>query len=176
MINVVKIISSAVASGRRIVTALRSGKTDVVEATQAVAFGDDGNAPEGMRAIYLQSEKKAGVIVGYLNSNAIAEIGGKRIFSTNSQGVEQIAIYLRANGSIEIGGNADFAAGFTELKAGFDQLKSDFNSLITAYNSHVHPFVGVGPGNPGTTTTTLATGTPSTASIDDSKKDNIKLP
>lgn len=173
--NITKVISTAISEGRRIVTALRSGRTDVVEATQAVAFGDDSNAPKDMVAVYLQSEKKAGVIVGYLNKNALAEVGGKRIFSTNSQGVEQIAIYLRADGTMEIGGDADNMVGYTELKAGFDQLKSDVNALISTFNAHVHPFVGVGPGNPGTTTPTATSGTPSAASIDNCKKDNLKI-
>lgn len=71
-------------------------------------------------------------------------------------------------GSVEGG---DFMARFNELKVGFDELKQDYNDHITAYNAHIHP-------DPvsGTTGTPTVTGTPSTASIDDAKIDEIEVP
>ena len=52
-------------------------------------------------------------------------------------------------------GDSDFMVRFSELKAGFDQLKSDFNT-------HSHTAHGTPPT------------TPSTASVDSCKIDEIK--
>jgi len=79
----------------------------------------------------------------------------------------------------------DFMARFNELKTGFDQLKSDFNTLVTTYSTHTH-LVNVTVNNilPGPSTAsgtgaavpTTSPGTPSTASIDAAKIDEIEVP
>lgn len=74
---------------------------------------------------------------------------------------------------MEIGGNANFAARFNELKSGFDQLLGDHNALVSKYNTHVHPGVVVGPGS---SLVTPSIESPSTASIDAAKIDEIKFP
>ena len=86
-------------------------------------------------------------------------------------------INLLDDDTIEINGDADNIAGFADLKSGFDTLKQDLNNLITAYNAHIHittATVGATP-TPGIIAPTVSTGTPSTASIDSSKKDNLKI-
>jgi hypothetical protein len=189
MINITAYISSKVDDlMRRIVKLRRLGKDDVQTSIQAGPHGIDSNPVKDMRAIYLQTgSRKKTVVVGYLNQNALAEVGGSRLFSTNDKGEEQAAIYMRANGDIELGGTDDFAVRFNELKAGFDQLVSDhnntvtaLNSLITAYNAHVHPVPladAVAPSEGSQSLPTPASAspdTPSTATIDSAKIETIK--
>ena len=69
----------------------------------------------------------------------------------------------------------DFIARFNELKAGHDQLKSDLNSFITTYNLHTHIVTTPDTIN-GTAAPTISTGSPSTASIDNAKIENIEVP
>lgn len=99
--------------------------------------------------------------------------GEYRIYSTDAAGSLQAEIYLKADGTIQINKGTDFAVAFNDLKSGFDQLKSDFNNLITAYNAHVHSGVTTGPGlsGPG-----APQGIQTTASIDNSKVDEVRLP
>lgn len=83
----------------------------------------------------------------------------------------------------------DNAVRFAELKSGFDELKQDVNNLVTAYNSHTHVVTtsitvnGITPGpssasgtGTGTAVVTTSTGSPTAASIDTSKIDEIEVP
>jgi hypothetical protein len=104
--------------------------------------------------------------------------GETKTFSTDAEGAEQAHINYLNDGTIEINGNDDFAVAFNDLKTGYDQLKSDFNSLVNTYNLHTHivATTGTAVAQTGTAAATLATGTTSSASIDDSKVENVKLP
>ena len=76
----------------------------------------------------------------------------------------------------------DFLARFNELKAGFDELKQDHNDLVTAFNllaPHTHPVQVVPATGTGATTgiiPVVPSESPSTASIDDAKIDEIEVP
>ena len=97
-------------------------------------------------------------------------------------------IYFRNNGKITFkvddteGG--DFAVRFLELKAGFDELKDNFNNLESALSSIISgaPILEPGNGSPSALQAALAGSftvsapLPSTASIDDSKVEEIELP
>lgn len=169
--NIVKVISTKLQESKRFVKFLKMGKDDVQECNVAQPFGVDSSPVKDMTAIYAETGEIGNpVIIGYINTNQAAEVGGHRIFSTDSDGVEQIAIYLRANGIAEIGGDADFLARFNELKDGFDTLRSDHNTLVTIFNAHLHPVVGANTGFP------TVTGSQSTASIDSAKIDSLKCP
>jgi len=169
MINTVKIISSTIESGRRILKFLRMGNKDVQTSKESMPFGIDSNPVQDMVAIYAKSGIKGkNYIIGYINKNQIAGIGESRIYSTNQNGEEQIAIYLTNTGDIEIGGNSDFLARFSELKKGFDEFKQNYNDFLTKYNTHTHPVSGSATGP------TSGPSLPSTASIDAAKIDNIK--
>jgi hypothetical protein len=155
---------------RRVIKFLRLGKKDVQTSLQVSPHGIDSNPVKDMVAIYGETMQKGEtVIVGYLNKNVLAAAGETRIFSTDSDGELQAYVWLKADGTMELSGNAKHLARFEELKSGFDQLKTDFNNLVTAFNSHMHPTAGTGAPSPPT-----VTGTSSTASIDDSKIDEIK--
>lgn len=172
--NIVKIISTKVEAGKRLVKFLRLGLDDVQENHVSSPHGIDSNPVKDMTAVYAQTSVKGeSVIIGYINSNALAEIGELRLFSTDSDGGLEAEIRLRNNGDIEINGDADNMVRFSDLETGFNALRSDLNTLISTYNSHIHPFVGVAVGAPASTTPTTSTGTPSTSSIEDSKIDNV---
>lgn len=99
--------------------------------------------------------------------------GEKEIYSilpvTNTKAA---SILLKADGTIECNGNTDFAVAFNDLKTGFDQLKSDFNTFVTTiYNLHNHPTAPTGP-----VSVPSVTGSSTSASIDASKVDTVKLP
>jgi len=168
--NIVTTDSTIVENLKRIVKFLRFGKNDVQTSTQYTPHGIDSNPVKGMKAIYAETgEKGKTVIIGYLSKSVLAEVGETRIFSTDSDGELQAYVWLKADGTMELSGNTKHLARFEELKSGFDQLKTDFNNLVTAFNSHMHPTAGTGAPSPPT-----VTGTSSTASIDDSKIDEIK--
>ena len=136
-------------------------------------FGIDSNPPNATKALTSDSKNKDDkFVLGFLNALKLDALnpGEQIIFSTTSNGSEVKAfVKLLNTGVMHLNGDADFLAGYTKLKEGFDQLKTDFNNLIIAYNAHMHPTAGTGP--PSTTT---ATGTASSASIDASKKANLK--
>jgi hypothetical protein len=136
-------------------------------------FGVDSNPPENVKALTSDSKNKDDkFVMGFLNGLKLDDLnpGEQIIFSTASDGAEMKAfVKLLNTGVMHLNGDADFLAGYTKLKEGFDQLKTDFNNLVTEYNAHMHPTAATGP--PSVTT---AAGTASTASIDASKKANLK--
>jgi hypothetical protein len=157
-----KTISTAVSKiGTRLQKFLGMGRKDVQETEVCQPFGIDGNSVKDMVAIYSPTLVKGEtVVIGYINKNAIAEVGGLRLYSTNQQGSEQFYVYLRNNGNLELGGNTRNLARFQELEIAFNQLRTEFNA-------HIHT------GNLGAPTTPPTV--PSTANISGAKIDNIKV-
>lgn len=146
---------------RRMQKLLGLGSKDVQEILVSAPFGIDSNAVKGMVAIYSPTTIKGeSVVIGYINTNAIAEVGGNRIFSTNDKGVEQFYVYLRNTNNLELGGSVRHLARYEELAIAFNQLKTEFDA-------HIHT------GNLGAPTTPPAM--PSTADISGAKIDNIKV-
>jgi hypothetical protein len=177
MMNIVKILSTKINDGKRLAKFLRMGLNDVQENNVAQPHGIDANPVKDMTAIYAQTSVKGeSVIIGYINQNQLADIGELRLFSTDNSNEVQAVIFMRNNGDIEINGDADNMVRFSELKAAYDELKGDLNALISAYNSHIHittATIGATP-TPGVIAPTTSTGTPSTATIDAAKIDNVK--
>ena len=149
------------------------GKSDVQETEQIGPHGFDSNPVKDMVAIYAPTlQQGEPVILGYINKNHFELDPGESVmYSTNNDGDPQTHIKMLIDGTMEIGGDADFMVRFNELKTGFDQLKTDFNNHLTNYNTHVHPGVVVGPGS---SAVTPSVSTPSSASIDNSKIEEIK--
>jgi hypothetical protein len=172
--NIVTVISNEIVTRFRKIKVRRLGQNDIQTPTQAAPFGVDSAPIKNMRAIYADTDKKGKpVIIGYINRELIAGDGETRIFSLDENGELATFIWLKADGTMQIGGDADNAVRFSELKTGFDQLKSDHDALVDAFNSHMHATAGTGPPVP----PTPGTGIPAmhtTASIDDSKIDEIK--
>lgn len=170
MVQFTKFLSSEIDDdNERVIKVLRLGKDDVQTASESMPFGIDSNPVKDLVAVYAKSSANGeNVIIGYLNQNQQAEVGEIRIYSTDVDGVEKTYLYLKNDGTVEIAGDADNMVRFSKLKEGFDQLKSDFNNLISTFNSHMHPETGATTGPPTTP------GSSSSASIDDSKIDEIK--
>ena len=163
MIWLTTTLSTAVDSMNRLIQKVRRlGKYDIQTAPIAAPYGVDSNPIEGMVAIFAETSMKGDqVIIGYVNKNAIAEVGGLGLFSTNSAGAEQFYVYLRASNNLELGGDARHLARFEELETAFNELKS-------AYNSHTHLSTATG-------TPTSTTSAASSADISACKIDNITV-
>jgi len=176
MNKIVKIISSKIDDQkRRLVKSLGWGNDDVQETQVATAFGDDSHPVEKLVAIYAPTSDIGNpVIIGYINKNQIAEVGEKRIFSTDADGNAVFAIHLKNDGTAEIGGNTRTMVRYQELEIAFNQLKSDFNAHVSAYNSHIHPYIGLVVGVPGATTPTPSASSPSSADISGAEITEIK--
>lgn len=158
MINLVKIISNSVVNGKRILKFLKYGLSDVRTAPESAPWGVDCNAPKDAIAVYVKTEHNGDdIIIGYINKNQLAEIGGLRLYSENG------FIYLRQNGNLELLGDSNFAVKFNELKSAFDELQSQWNAFANSY-------VPGGPANVGLPP--LAN--PSLANIDLCKNEKIK--
>lgn len=163
MIWLTTTLSTAVDSMNRLIQKVRRlGKYDIQTAPIAAPYGVDSNPIEGMVAIFAETSMKGDqVIIGYVNKNAIAEVGGLRLFSTNSAGAEQFYVYLRASNNLELGGDARHLARFEELETAFNELKA-------AYNGHTHLSTATG-------TPTSTTSAASSADISACKIDNITV-
>lgn len=160
--------------GRRLIKVLRFGKSDVQTPLQALPHGIDSNPVKDWLAVYSDTtEKGKPVIIGYINPDQLAEDGGTRLYSTDSDGSVQFAIYLRADGTCEVGGDSDNMVRYSELETAFNQLRDDLDALVSDYNSHTH-IVPQAPSGTTTSQTPIPTGSPSTADISGAKIDEIK--
>lgn len=168
-----KVFSTEIDSlARRIVKFLRYGLKDVQTSVQVAPYGVDSNPVKDMIAIYgPTSEKGQTVIIGYINKNQLAGIGEFRTFSTDENGAVKFYTWLKNDGTMEIGGDAKNMVRYQELETAFNELKGKFNSLVQAYNTHAHAGVTTGGGTSGTTP---ATATESTADISGAKIEEIK--
>lgn len=159
-LNLATVRDTVIEAGRQIVKTLRLGKSDVRTSIYASSFGEDAQPLPGMKAIFAQTESnKKSYIIGFINENAVADLGEKRIYSLDSNGNEVAFIHLKNDGEIYLGGDADFLTRFNALESGFNELRDDFNT-------HTHPTAPVGPVSPPSV--------PSTASIAGAKIDTIK--
>ena len=150
MSSIVKIISTAIKEGRRKIQSLRLGREDGKNSYEAAPFGIDSNPNKNMKALYIETGIKGkSVIVGYINTDQLAEVGSLRLYSNNAN------IYLRENGTIELNGTSDFMVRYSALETAF-------NELNTKFNTHSHAANGT------------PTATPSTADITGAKIENIK--
>lgn len=171
------ILESFIEQGKRLVKLVKFGENDNANAFLSSGFGDDFVIPEGYSGVYLStSNSDEPVLIGVINEAAISSLnpGEKQIYSTNEAG-DQVAAYIKLlnTGIIHFNGEADFIAGFNDLKGGFDELNQKHNDLVTAFNTHVHATAATGPPVPPTPGAGIPA-TPSTASIDSSKKENLK--
>lgn len=118
-------------SYRRIKTRL-FGTSDVRTAAQVSPFGEDSNPPKGFTAVYGNTAKDGKqVILGYLNTSLLAEVGEKRMFSVKANGDVSTFIWLKADETMQLGGDAHFAVRFTPLDSALQDLKTKINVELT---------------------------------------------
>lgn len=157
MVSIVKIenaILSAGNIGKRLIKSIRFGTKDGKQSFESMPYGVDSSPIDGMKAIYASTGTSGkSVVIGYINTNQVAEEGETRIFSSGGE------IWLRTDGTCEILGTGNFLVKFNEMETAFNQLKNDFNTHV-----HLDPLSGALP--PPTT--------PSTANMSGAKAVNIK--
>lgn len=170
---ITNVLESFIENARRKIKVKVFGKNDVREPFQVSAFGEDSVPIPGLRAIYAPTEEQGkNVIIGYINTNLLAGVGEKRLFSTDEDGQEQAYLWLRNDGNLELQGDDDNAVRFSELKTAFDELNNKFNDHVQDWNLFAAAYV---PGSGGAPPT-AGTSQPSNADIDPAQIDNIKVP
>lgn len=129
--------------------------------------GIDASPIAGMTAIYgATTANGVNVIIGYINTGALAEAGEIRIFSTDAQGALKAFVHAKKNGDLHLNGNTKHLTVFEEMKTAFDNFRTDFNNFVTnTYNAHTHASDGA-PAVP--------LGTASSVNMDDAKADTLK--
>lgn len=127
MISLAKYSSSIIEKGKRIIKAITIG--GATTAKEVYPFGFDSQPPENWTAIYSDtSNKDESVIIGYINKNQLAEVGGSRMYALDSSGEVSGFLYARASGVLELNGSDYSAVRFQELKTQIDLLQSQINS------------------------------------------------
>ena len=125
MSNIVKIISTELKKSRLFVKFFRYGKSDVQEVPQALPFGIDSNPIKDLQGLYIKTAQKGdAVLVGYVQKS-VADVGELRLFSTNSNGVEQTYTLFKNNGDIELNGNTDNMVRYSSLNTGLANYASN---------------------------------------------------
>lgn len=154
---------------------LRYGKSDIVTPRQYLAHGIDSKPVKGALALYSDTGNKGQLaVVGYLINSDKTKPGEVRLYSTDSSGVEKVAVHLTNDGIIEVGGNVDNMVRYSKLEEAFNELNDKHNALVNAFNSHLHPTAAVGPPSPPTPVPNVIPAIPSIADISGSKIDEVK--
>lgn len=140
---------------------------DSMEGHQGTPSGIDSKPQEGDYAVGVQLPGSSQwAIIGYMDpkNQSLVEEGEIRIYSRDSGGNAAIEFILKSDGTAEMGGDADNVAGFAELKSGFDQLKTQITNNLNAISAAI------------TTLTGTYVVIPLTATIDNAKIDELKVP
>ncbi len=137
--NFTKVISTNLNNfSQRVIKVLRYGLSDVQTPIQSTPYGDDSNPVKDMVAIYGKTtDSGKPVIIGYINKDNMADVGEKRIFSTDANGDLKTYVWLKNDGIMELGGDTDFMVRFSELKKVVDELQSDIGSLKSAFTTWI---------------------------------------
>lgn len=169
-----KIISTAIEKGRLIVKILGSGSKDIKTVFQLSQFGIETRPIKNYRCVYADTGVKGEkVLLGLILNNATINEGETKIYSVDSNGVEQIAIKMTNTGNIELGGNSDNLSRHSVLETQVHQLRDDFNDLVLAFNQHVHPTAAVGSPSPPTLVPDVIPATESEINISTAKINNV---
>ncbi len=125
--------STSLLNNRRIIKV--QGKGGVKTGYLLQPFGEDSN-PVGLKAIYAQTQNEnETVIIGFINPDVSVDIGEKKIFSTDENGVESFPVHLKNDGTAIVGGEGDFLVRYNELATAFNQLRDDLNTAIETINT-----------------------------------------
>ena len=155
MANFIKTISSRISETFTKVKFYRYGKSDIQETKQATPFGIDSNPIADMTGLYIKTDVQGEtILVGYINKNAIADVGELRLFSTNTNGGEKAYCHFKNDGNIHFNGDEDNMVRFSELKTAYEELQTKFNDHVANWNLWCNTYV---PGSP------VFTGLPATA-------------
>lgn len=128
MISTAKVKQWSIEKGKRVLKLLQFGaKTAKV----AAPFGDDANPIKDMTAIFAETSVSGEpFVIGYVNTDQLAAVGEKRIYSLKEDGSLSSFIWLKNNGTMEIGGDVDNAVRFNPLKTGISATDSAINAEL----------------------------------------------
>ena len=162
MITLSKVRDFVIENGKRILKVQEYG---VKTAKVAANYGDDSQPLKNMTAIYSPTAVNSEpVIIGYINTNQVAEEGEKRIFSQSLDGSLSFAIHLKTDGTCEIGGAVDNAVRFNALASSLTASDTALNAELAKIATAIGSLGGV------------YTVAPVTTDISTSKIDEIKTP
>lgn len=106
-------------------------------ADECMSFGDDSVPPQGWDAIYCEtSNDDAPVILGYINTNQLAQAGEKRFYSIHTDpitGATSQAFYtwMKNDGTYEIGGAVDNLLRYDKLNIALQAHISKLQTQLT---------------------------------------------
>ena len=162
MIAFAKVDSTSINNlGKRIIKFFEFGAKT---ASESLPFGLDTNPIKGMTAIHAKSTNDAeSVIIGYVDTDKLAESGESRFFAKDSSGQVVSFVWLKANGNIELNGNDYSAVRFENLKTGLTNSDTALNIELGKIATAIGSLGG---------TYTVA---PINTNIDTSKSETIKL-
>ena len=128
MITFSKVRDFVIENGKRI---LKVDQYGAKTAKVAANYGDDSQPLKNMTAIYSPTAVNSEpVIIGYINTNQVAEEGEKRIFSQSLDGALSFSIHLKTDGTCEIGGNIDNAVRFNALSSSLTASDTALNAEL----------------------------------------------
>lgn len=113
-------------------------------ADECAPFGFDGNPPNEMDAIFL--ETAAGgepVIIGYIQTQRLANQGEARLYALNENNNLSTYLWLRKDQTVEIGGNNENLVKFSKLQQELLNLQNKLNSEMTKIASGISTAGGV---------------------------------
>ena len=172
--TIVKIISSVVNNGQRMVKFFQFGKSDVREKVEVAPYGVDSAPIKDIRGVSTTTSRIGQQIVfGYINSQQVSNPGEFRTYATDSDGNQVFYTYMKNDGTYEVGGNSDFMVRYSGLETAHNQLRDDLNSFINIWNAFAAAYIPGGPSVVGQPAT-AGTATQSSSDITPAKIEEIK--
>lgn len=162
MLTFSKLKSSSIEQGKRILKVFQFGAKT---AKEVGPFGFDSAAPENWTAIYGETSNKGeSVVIGYINKNQLAEVGGSRMYALGSSGEVVSFVYARASGVLELNGSTYSGVRFQPLKSAIDandlMVAGELSKIALVLNSLV-----LGSYTPGPISTNLTGAESSTVKL-----------
>jgi len=137
--NLVKIISTSIKNGRRIVKFFRMGLKDVQTSVEVSPYGIDSNPIKDIIGVYTQTTSKGDTyIIGYINKNQQAGVGELRTYATDTTGTEKFYTWIKSDGTYEIGGNSDNAVRYSPLNSGLQSYKASVDNHLTLIETAIN--------------------------------------
>ena len=113
-------------------------------ADECAPFGFDGNPPNDMDAIFL--ETGAGgepVVIGYIQTQRLANQGEVRLYALNENNNLSTYLWLRKDQTIELGGNDENLVKFSKLQEDLTLLQTKLNQELAKIASGISTGGGV---------------------------------
>lgn len=123
--------------GKRIVKFFEFGAKT---ASECAPFGVDCNPIKGMTAIHSQSSNNGeSVIIGYINTNQLADVGESRLFSVDDDGNLKAFIWNKKDGKLWLNGDTHTCVRFLPLQTGLNNQ----NTLINLELAKIATAIGL---------------------------------